>query len=136
VLGFADAAHAESDPDASILFVSRLACSLVGKTMEVHLDPASRVFQMYQRAMAQEQYYCQFGLNPRYQPTLHEGRLRVAGVDQGGEARILELPGHPFFVATLFVPPLTSTFDQPHPLILAYLEAAVAHRHGDAVSAR
>lgn len=136
VLGFADAAHAESDPDASTLFVSQLACSLVGKTMEVHLDPASRVFQMYQRAMAQEQYYCQFGLNPRYQSILHEGGLRVVGVDQDGEARLLELPGHPFFVATLFVPPLTSTAEQPHPLILAYLKAAVAHQQGNAVSAR
>lgn len=125
VLGFADAAHAESDPDASILFVSRLACSLVGKTLQVYLEPSSRVFQMYQQTVVQEQYYCQFGLNPRYQATLHEGGLRVVGVDAEQQARILELPEHPFFVATLFVPPLTSSAAQPHPLILAYLQAAL-----------
>jgi CTP synthase (UTP-ammonia lyase) len=33
VLGIADATHAEYDPYASHLFISRLACSLVGKTM-------------------------------------------------------------------------------------------------------
>lgn len=125
VLGFSDAAHAESDPDASTLFVSALACSLLGKTMQVHLDPASRVFGMYQRRVVQEQYYCQFGLNPRYQATIHDGGLRVVGVDEAGEARIVELAEHPFFVATLFVPPLTSTAEQPHPLIIAYLQAAV-----------
>src|SRR6185436_16546933 len=72
-----------------------------------------------------EQYYCQFGLNPHYQATIHEGGLRVVGIDEDGEARIVELPEHPFFVATLFVPPLTSTAEQPHPLIIAYLQAAV-----------
>jgi CTP synthase (UTP-ammonia lyase) len=128
VLGFADAAHAESDPDASTLFVSALSCSLVGKTMQVHLEPSSRVYGMYRSAVAREQYYCQFGLNPRYQATIHEGGLRVVGVDEDQEARIVELPNHPFFVATLFVPPLTSTPEQPHPLILAYLQAAAEHR--------
>ena len=125
VLGFADAAHAESDPDASTLFISMLECSLVGKTMHVHLEPSSRVFQMYQRTVVVEQYYCQFGLNPEYQATIHDGGLRVVGVDEDHEARIVELPDHPFFVATLFVPPLTSTPEQPHPLIIAYLQAAM-----------
>jgi CTP synthase (UTP-ammonia lyase) len=128
VLGFADAAHAESDPDASTLFVSKLACSLLGKTMKVHIDPASRVYMMYQRAVVEEQYYCQFGLNPHYQATIHDGGLRIVGFDDDREARIVELPQHPFFVGTLFVPPLTSTAEQPHPLILAYLQAAV-ERH-------
>lgn len=127
VLGFADAAHAETDPDASLLFVSRLSCSLVGTTMQVQIDPASRVFEIYGQAATTEQYYCQFGLNPRYQATLHEGGLRVVGVDADGEARIVELPEHLFFVATLFVPPLTSTVERPHPLVLGYLRAAVAH---------
>jgi CTP synthase (UTP-ammonia lyase) len=125
VLGFADAAHAESDPDASVLFISALDCSLVGKTMDVYVNPSSRVFQMYRRPVVQEQYYCQFGLNRDYQATIHEGGLRVVGVDDGGGARIVELPDHPFFVGTLFVPPLTSTAERPHPLILAYLQAAV-----------
>jgi CTP synthase (UTP-ammonia lyase) len=132
VLGFVDAAHAESDPDASTLFISMLECSLVGKTMHVYLDPSSRVFRMYRRAVVQEQYYCQFGLNPDYQATIHEGGLRVVGVDDDQEARIVELPDHPFFVGTLFVPSLTSTPEQPHPLIIAYLEAALAcHRAAD-----
>jgi CTP synthase (UTP-ammonia lyase) len=124
VLGFTDAAHAESDPDASILFISALDCSLVGKTMQVHVDPTSRVYRMYQRTAVQEQYYCQFGLNPRYQATLHDGGLRVVGTDDEQGARIVELPDHRFFVATLFVPSLTSTVEQPHPLILAYLQVA------------
>ena len=49
----------------------------------------------------------------------------MVGVDQDGEARVLELPDHRFFVATLFVPQLSSSPGSPHPLIVAYLRAAM-----------
>jgi hypothetical protein len=41
-MGFTDAAHAESDPYASRLFITQLSCSLVGKTMEVTIKPGSK----------------------------------------------------------------------------------------------
>jgi CTP synthase (UTP-ammonia lyase) len=125
VLGFVDAQHAEYDPNASTLFVSALSCSLVGKTMQVQLMPGSRTWDFYQENPITEQYYCQFGINPKYQPLLHEGGLRIVGYDQDQEARILELPDHRFFVATLFVPQITSTATHPHPLILAFVRAAL-----------
>ena len=80
----------------------------------------------YGMGEAKEQYYCNFGLNPELQALIDDGGLRVVGVDQNGEARILELAEHAFYVATLFVPQLTSTEEQPHPLIAAYLRAALA----------
>lgn len=128
VLGIADAQHAEYDPYASVLFVSTLTCSLVGKTMQVNISPDSRAFRIYQKEVVSEQYYCNFGLNPAYQTVLHEDGLHVVGVDQDGEARIVELSNHPFFLATLFVPQLTSTVEHPHPLITAYLSAALRLR--------
>ena len=50
--------------------------------------------------------------------------LRIVGVDQDGEARIVEVPEHRFFVGTLFVPQLNSTAEHPHPLIVAFMEEA------------
>lgn len=41
------------------------------------------------------------------------------------EARVIELPGHPFFVGTLFVPQARSTAENPHPLLVALVRAAV-----------
>jgi CTP synthase (UTP-ammonia lyase) len=38
----------------------------------------------------------------------------------------VELSDHPFYVATLFLPQVTSSPGTPHPLIVSYLEAAVA----------
>jgi CTP synthase (UTP-ammonia lyase) len=125
VLGFVDAQHAEYDPEASTLFVSALSCSLVGKSMQVYLEPNSKAMACYQQSPVTEKYYCQFGITPQYQPLLHEGGLSITGRDQDGEPRILELPEQRFFLATLFVPQTSSTAAQPHPLILAYLHAAL-----------
>ena len=43
VLGFQDAQHAEYDPYASNLFITQLACSLAGRTMQLRFTPGSRV---------------------------------------------------------------------------------------------
>jgi CTP synthase (UTP-ammonia lyase) len=53
------------------------------------------------------------------------GALKITGVDQEGDVRIVELTDHPFYVATLYLPQLSSKLDRPHPLILAFLRAAL-----------
>jgi CTP synthase (UTP-ammonia lyase) len=126
VLGFRDAQHAEYDPYASRLFVTQLACSLVGREMRLRFAAGSRVAAMYGALDATEEYYCNFGVNPEYVPLLGGGPLRMTGTDAEGEARVIELPGHPFFLGTLFVPQTRSTSAHPHPLVSAFVEAAVA----------
>lgn len=128
VLNVEDAQHAEYDPYASRLFITPLSCSLVGQRMTVVLDPTSRAARIYARARASEAYYCNFGLNPQYERDLEHGGLVITGRDLAGEARIVELPAHPFFLATLFVPQLSSSADSPHPLVTAFLAAALARQ--------
>ena len=126
VLGFKDATHAEYDPYASTLFVTRLVCSLAGKTLPIKLSPDSRVSAIYGTTDVTERYYCNFGLNPDHHEQLHRGGFRIVGVDGDGEARILELPAHPFYIGTLFVPQVRSEPGKPHPLVIAYLKAAAS----------
>jgi CTP synthase (UTP-ammonia lyase) len=73
-------------------------------------------------------FRCNFGLNPRYRERILGEPLRVAGVDDEGEVRVVELGNHPFFVATLFLPQLSSTPAAPHPLIVGFLRAAETFR--------
>jgi CTP synthase (UTP-ammonia lyase) len=126
VLGHRDAQHAEYDPYASDLFVSRLACSLAGREMQLELRPGSRVAHAYGGTRAVERYYCDFGINPERVPELCSGPLQVVGSDAEGAIRVVELPGHPFFVGTLYVPQARSRPGSPHPLIVAFLRAAAA----------
>jgi len=70
-----------------------------------------------------EQFLCNYGLNPKYVDQISKDSLRITGTDRDGEARIVELSGHQFFIATLFLPQLSSTPEAPHPILLAYLKA-------------
>ncbi|HME08688.1 MAG TPA: hypothetical protein VKG25_16650 [Bryobacteraceae bacterium] len=124
VMGYQDATHAESDPNASCLFVTRLRCSLVGKTMEVTMKAGSKAASACQGTRSMEQFYCNFGLNPQYQEQLGTYGLEVTGQDQNGEVRIVELASHRFFLGTLFVPQARSAKGNPHPLILEFCRVA------------
>ncbi len=128
VMGFSDAAHAEYDPSASRLFITALECSLAGQALPIGLDPDSLAARVYGRQRVDERYYCNFGIDPAWQQKIHDAGFTVTGVDDAGEARILELAGHPFFVATLFVPQVRSRPGAPHPLVTAYVGAAAGRR--------
>jgi CTP synthase (UTP-ammonia lyase) len=133
VLVIQDAEHEETAPQAPRLVVSKLTCSLVGTTQPVTLLSETLAHRAYGTATATEQFACNYGLNPLYQERLNQGGLRVAGRDAAGEVRIVELAPHRFFLATLFLPQLSSRPARPHPLIVAYLQAAQhfhASRHG------
>ena len=130
VLGVPSADHGEYErpggsPEPSDLFIHELLCSLVGQTMAVRLvDDTARA--IYGASEATEQYYCRFGLNPAHRPALEDAGLLVAGVDAAdGDVRILRLSGHRFFFATLFVPQTASTPARPHPLVRAFVGAAL-----------
>jgi CTP synthase (UTP-ammonia lyase) len=123
VLNFAGAEHEESAPQASQLFISRLACSLVGRTMTITLAPDSMLARFYGRTTIHEQYLCNFGVNPQYVDILRSGAIRVAGEDAEGVIRAVELPEHPFFVGTLFMPQLGSAPLHPHPVVSAFIRA-------------
>jgi len=123
VLGFADAEHEESSPQATQLFISRLACSLAGRTMTITLAPDSMVARIYGQTSVQEQYLCNFGINPEYADTVRSGKLMAVASDAEGMIRAVELPGHRFFVGTLFLPQHNSTPSHPHPLVCAFLKA-------------
>lgn len=128
VLHYRDAQHAEYDPYASTLFISRLACSLAGRKMELRFESGSLVAEIYGSTSATEEYYCNFGVDPAKVGFLVNSGLRISGSDSEGEVRVIELPGHPFYVGTLFVPQTRSTKRQPHRLVTAFVRAVAAAR--------
>jgi CTP synthase (UTP-ammonia lyase) len=128
VAGLSDAGHAESNPEAATPVISPLVCSLVGKSGPVFLDPTSRTASIYGRWRVVERYHCSYGLNPEYRPAIEREGLRVVGEDDHGDARVVELSGHPFFIATLFQPQLESAPGAPAPLLRALVDAAIHHR--------
>lgn len=94
--------------------------------MKILLAPDSLAFRVWGLEQIEEEFNCGYELNPVFETVLQSRGLRVAGTGERNEARIVELSSHRFFIATLFQPQLASAPGAPHPLIVAYLEAALA----------
>ena len=86
--------------------------------------PGTLAHRAYAKEETVEEFRCNYGLNLEYREQFAMSALQVVGVDPSGECRIVELPGHRFFIGTLFLPQLSSSPAAPHPLIVAYLKAA------------
>ncbi|MET9296837.1 hypothetical protein [Streptomyces sp. NPDC003077] len=127
VCGLTDAAHAENDPTAKDPLIAPLACSLVGHEGRVHLAPDSLARRAVGADHSMERYHCNYGAEPSRLGALRAAGLHFTGTDDEGQPRIAELPGHPFFLATLFQPELAGDGHQPHPLLHALADAAAAH---------
>ncbi|MFF6778696.1 hypothetical protein ACFY8W_34820 [Streptomyces sp. NPDC012637] len=127
VCGLERAAHAENDPaaDEADLLLAPLACSLVGHEGGVRVTTGSLAESVLGAELTTERYHCNYGPDSRHLDTLEAHGLRFTGADEDGQVRIAELPGHPFFLATLFQPELAGDGTRPHPVVRALARAAV-----------
>jgi CTP synthase (UTP-ammonia lyase) len=127
VCGLPAVENAEVTPEADEHLIVRLECSLKGHEEAVMIVPGTRAAKISGPGRRTERYHCDYGLNADYLDRLSQGGLSFSGFDDDGQVRIAELPGHPFFVATLFQPELHGDGSQPHPIIVAMAQAAAEH---------
>ena len=93
MLGIEDAEHEETAPNAASLLISKLTCSLAGETQTIRMTSGSLVRQAYGRGEAAERFACNYGFNPEFRDKIEKGRLKITGVDPGGNVRVVELSG-------------------------------------------
>ncbi|MDQ1006477.1 CTP synthase (UTP-ammonia lyase) [Streptomyces sp. V4I23] len=127
VCSLKDAAHAENRPGAEDPLIVPLACSLVGHEGAVEVERGSLAERVLGAERTVERYHCSYGTSPAYLDVLRDHGLRFSGWDETGDVRIAELPGHPFFFATLFQPELAGDGTRPHPVVRALAFAAAEH---------
>ncbi|MBK6277180.1 MAG: CTP synthase [Gammaproteobacteria bacterium] len=116
----------------------RSQSSDLGGTMRLgsqlcHLEEGSNVRAMYRSAEIMERHRHRYEVNGNFLPRLQEAGLRVAGWSADHSlVEVIEMPGHPWFVACQFHPEFTSTPRDGHPLFSGFVEAAVryAAEHG------
>lgn len=123
------------DPEADLVIVP-LTCSLVGEEATVDVRPGTRAAAVLGAGPRTERFFCAYGLDDRHRPRLEEAGLVFPAADPDGAVRMLELPGHPFFLASLFQPELSSDATWVHPLIRAFAAAAADRAAGVTDAAR
>ena len=134
VAGIAEAAHEESDPGAREPVVGLLGCSLVGARRTVTPVPGTRLAATTGTDPLVAFHWCNYGLSPGWIDRLQDAGLVVSAHAEDAGVEGIELPSHPFFIATLFQPQVGAANGGPlHPLIGALCAAARerAHVHAD-----
>jgi CTP synthase (UTP-ammonia lyase) len=122
--GVAGAAHAESDPDGDALVVAPLTCALYGEWRTVVPVPDTALAAICGAAPFDGYHFCGYGLADAFAGPLADAGVVVSARSQDAGVEAIELPGHPFFLATAFQPQVGSAeTGRLHPLLTAFLEA-------------
>ena len=133
VAGQQDLGHPEYDPDISSPLFVLATCPVETRpegaprlwgNLKIKILPDTLSHRIYGQFEIEEPHSCNFELNPDYKEILEKSGAKICGVSANGTASIVEFPDHSFYVTTGFLPQLTSEEHNPHPLIVAYLEAS------------
>ncbi len=89
------------------------------------LKPGSIVQRAYGQEVIYERHRHRYEVNNKYRARLEEAGLVCSGTSPDDRlVEFVELPDHPFFVATQAHPEFKSRPDRPHPLFAAFVQAA------------
>jgi CTP synthase len=140
--GLDGADSAEFEPDTPHPVISLLdsqrKVTQMGGTMRLgaypcHLVEGSLVRGIYGRPEISERHRHRYELNNEYRDELGAAGMLFSGLSpDGGLVEMIEIPEHPFFVATQFHPELKSRPMEPHPLFAAFVRAAGDRRDTEA----
>jgi CTP synthase len=84
---------------------------------------------IYGDETVRERHRHRYEFNNKYRDRYTQAGFRFSGLSKDDLVEIVELPGHPWFVATQFHPEFTSTPRDGHPLFTGFVKAARQHRN-------
>jgi CTP synthase len=101
----------------------------VGGTMrlgaqEVEMGEGTLAGALYGAEVIRERHRHRYEFNNNYLEQYRKAGLKFSGFSHDGLVEILELPEHPWFVATQFHPEFTSNPRDGHPLFTGFIRAA------------
>lgn len=104
-----------------------------GGTMRLGAYPCalkknSLAAKIYGQNMIMERHRHRYEFNNKYLADYEKEGLKASGTNPVNNlVEIVEIDNHPFFLGTQFHPELKSTVDNPHPLFVKFVEAAMAY---------
>lgn len=90
------------------------------------LDKSSRAYTLYGTEIIHERHRHRYEVNNDYRSILMEKGICLSGLSPDGRiVEMIEIPTHPWFIATQAHPELKSRPNRPHPLFRGFIEAAL-----------
>ncbi len=134
VLGLKDSNSTELEPETPHPVIDLLpeqkGISALGGTMrlgehEILIKEGTLAHKIYGSTCIRRRHRHRYEVNPEYWERLRAGGLVLSAFSvDGRRVEIVELPDHPFFIASQFHPEFSSTVESPEPLFVAFVDAA------------
>jgi CTP synthase len=138
VLGMPEAHTTEIVDDCKSPVISMMEeqknISNMGGTMRLgayncHLTPGSKVSEAYNTDRISERHRHRYEFNNMYLEQFEENGMKATGRNpETGLVEVIEIENHPWFVGAQFHPEYKSTVDNPHPLFVAFVAAALKNK--------
>ncbi len=138
VVGIKDAASSEVNPNTANpvidLMPEQKKITVKGGTMRLgaydcRLKKPSKAFAAYKKESISERHRHRWELNNAYLEQMEKHGLIATGVNiETGLVEIIELKDHPWFVGVQFHPELKSAPENPHPLFIDFISAAMKRK--------
>jgi len=142
VCGLPGANSTEFDEETShpviTILPEQLQVENMGATMRLgawpcELAAGSLAERLYGAKRIEERHRHRYEVNPDYHQRLRDAGMVLSGTSPSGRlVELVELPDHPFFIATQAHPEFKSRPTRAHPLFAGFIEAAAAHAGIDA----
>lgn len=137
VVGFQDAHSVELNPSTTHpvihLMPDQEGIDDIGGTLRLGsypcvLDKSSKAFKLYGEETIYERHRHRYEVNNDYRNILTENGMMLSGISPDGRiVEMVEIPSHPWFVATQAHPEFKSRPNRPHPLFKGFIEASLLH---------
>ncbi len=138
VVGFRDAHSIELNPATTHPVISLMpdqeGITDIGGTLRLGSYPCvlakdSKAYALYGEELIHERHRHRYEVNNDFRKFLTENGMKLSGISPDGRiVEMIEIPSHPFFVATQAHPELKSRPNKPHPLFLGFVEAAINNK--------
>ena len=138
VLGFSDAHTVELDENTTHPLIHLMPdqndVEDIGGTLRLGsypcvLDKSSKSYEVYGEELIHERHRHRYEVNNDYREDLTKGGMKLSGISPDGRiVEMVEIPSHPWFIATQAHPEFKSRPNRPHPLFREFIRAAVEHK--------
>ncbi len=137
VCGFANANSTEFDDSSSYPVISLLEEQEViaekGGTMRLgayhcEFTPGSKIQKIYGKESVMERHRHRFEFTMKYRQAFEDKGMKIGGIyPRNNLVETVEIPEHPWFVATQYHPEFKSKPINPHPLFKDFIKASIAN---------
>ena len=137
VLGLADAMSTEVEANTANPVIDLMAdqktTTVKGGTMRLgaykcQVEEGSLAYRIYGKPLISERHRHRYELNNDYVERLNAAGMLTSGRNpETGLVEIVEIPSHPFFIGVQFHPEYKSTPENPQPIFVAFVKAALEY---------